>query len=246
MARVQFSSTIEEIVGKLAGSVFQDSYGGFQLRSRVSPSNPQSYYQQLRRGMFAYLTESWRFLSEIERSSWVSLLNPGISPFNLFVQSNINLSLLNLPPISTYVEVSQPVAFPLAISELSPPSFSVLASTGLSIVPAGRQLLIFATSEKEQSQIFTNPSMYSPIVAFGPGTDMALAQSIASAWVERFGQFTSAKRICIKSVLIAQSSGQRSTDSIVCAIESTPEKFFLIDNTGTLLIDNASNFITSQ
>ena len=44
MARIAFTSMVEEIIGKLAGSVFQDSYMGIQIRTRASPRNPSSYF----------------------------------------------------------------------------------------------------------------------------------------------------------------------------------------------------------
>src|SRR5213596_1553841 len=102
MARISFTAIVSEIVGKLAGSVFQSSYGGFQIHGRVSPRNPQSNYQQLRRGMFGFISATWRSLTNTERQTFIDgAVSPG-GGFDLYVQSNVNLILVNEPMISAY------------------------------------------------------------------------------------------------------------------------------------------------
>ena len=90
IARISFTAIVAQIVRKLAGSVFQYSYGGFQIRTRVSPRNPQTQYQQLRRGDFGFLSQTWRNLSPTERQTFID--NAGTPPaaLNLFVLSNVN------------------------------------------------------------------------------------------------------------------------------------------------------------
>ena len=115
MAKVSFSALIEEIVGKLAGSVFQDSYGGFQIRTRVSPRNPQSNFQQLRRGEFGYISALWRTLSPTERQTFIDAAASPSGGLNLFIQSNVNLSLIGEPILSTYPTPTTPVEMPMEI-----------------------------------------------------------------------------------------------------------------------------------
>ena len=195
MARVIFSALVESITGKLAGSVFQDSYQGYQIRTRVSPRNPQTDYQQLRRGEFAFLSQGWRYLSSTERQTWIDNAPSGMQALNFYLQSNINLVLIGLAPVATYAAASTPDAFALSIPVLDGVSFTVQASGTPDTVPADTSLLIQATYEKAPSKIFTNPSQYSPIVSFPAGTDLSSPIDIASDWIARYGQFTSDKRI---------------------------------------------------
>lgn len=246
MARILYSALIESIVGKLAGSVFQDSYGGYQVRTRVSPRNPQTYYQQLRRGEFGYITQMWRSLTAIEQATWIAAAVTPSGGLNLYIETNVNLSLINGSLQRSFVAAATPGAMPMIIPELGSGIFTIQASGSISTVPANNALLLYATYEKEPSKIFTNPSQYSPIAVFAAGVDFSGPIDIAADWIARYGQFTSGKRVCIKTVLIASPGGQRGLESISCATEIVPPTWFIIDRDGTLLIDSDSMLIISQ
>lgn len=246
MARINFTALIESITGKLAGSVFQDSYMGFQIRTRVSPRNPQTYYQQLRRGEFAYITQTWRTLTAAQRQSWIDAASSPSGGLNLFIESNINLSLINENLLTSFVPAPTPTFMPLEIVSLGNSIFTVKASGITQQVPINTKLLLYATYEKAVTKIFTNPSQYSPIASFGVGADFSLPVSVAAPWINRYGQFTTNKRICIKSVLLSTLNGMRGLEAIFCANEAAPVTWFIIDADGTFLIDNDGTFIVYQ
>jgi len=58
------------------------------------------------------------------------------------------------------------------------------------------------------------------------------------------GQFTAEQRICIKSVLINVSNGDRGPDFVNCAIEPFVAVDYIIDASGDILIDSDGTFIT--
>lgn len=227
MARVIFSSMVEEIVGKLAGSVFQDSYGGFQIRTRVSPRNPQSTYQQLRRGEFGFLSSSWRNLTSIERQTFIdNAPSPGAS-LNFFLQTNVNLSLINEAIVTTYVPGTTPD--PMQIDLLSANNFAMIlqASGAITTVPAGTKLLVQITARKPETRIFTNPSEYSPVVTFDEGTDLSVQQNVISDWQARYGQMQATGRVALKASLIDKANGSRGAESLSTAtIEQGPVKMY--------------------
>lgn len=218
MARVNYTAAIETIIGKLAGSVFQNSYGGFQIRTRVSPRNPQSTLQQLRRGEFGYITQLWRSLSSAERASWSPSNPPGSSPFNFFVSANVNLSLINQNIAPAYITSSAPASMPVEFVYVDPSVFLIKADPALQIVPFQHSLLIFATSGKNPSKVFTNPSEFSPITSFAAGHDLSTSQDIVTAWQSTFGQLTQGLNICIKSALVNITNGNRTNTNPVCSI----------------------------
>ena len=138
--------------------------------------------------------------------------NGGITPLgsiDYFIQCNVNLSLINEAIISTYTPGSAPVLFPISVAELTPPIFTIQATGPVYIVPAGFALLIFSTAEKLPTKIFTNPSQFSPVISIDAGTNLTAPLNISAEWIYRFGQFTSNKRICVKSALISISNGDR-------------------------------------
>lgn len=225
MARVSFSSLIAEIVGKLAGSVFQDSYGGFQIRSRVSPRNPQTYFQQLRRGEFGYITQLWRSLSQPQRDTWIAAAPSIGAAFNFFVQSNVNLSLINIAPSPVFISDPAPGNMPIEISSLTTTEFKIFASGFITTVPMDTVLLIFSTSTKEPSKIFTNPSQYSPIKMLPAGSDISSPMDVLSDWESRFGVITAGQRLCVKSALVSTINGSRTDTTPFCSLINIPEMF---------------------
>lgn len=216
MARVSFTALIEEITGKLSGSVFQDSYGGFQIRTRVSPRNPQTTFQQLRRGEFGYISALWRTLTSVQRQTFIDAAGTPPAALNLFIQSNVNLSLIEQPIISTYVATAAPSSMNIIIDEFTPTTLLIKATGGTTTVPAGCVLLVQMTSLRGTSQIFTNPSMYTPIAAFDEGTILSSNTNILTDWQNRFGIMSIDKRSCLKSAVIKKSNGTRSIENINC------------------------------
>lgn len=246
MARIAFTSEIAELVGKLAGSVFQYSYGGFQVHTRVVPSNPQTERQQLRRGWFGWFAASWRNLTPTEQGTFITEAGTVPEAFRLFLSSNINCFLIDEPTVTTYTPTAPPGSMGMDITALNSGAFDISASGSPSVVPAGQKLLILATAEKVLPKRFTNPSEYSPIVYFDEGTDMSGDTSIKAAWEALYGVLNGSRRICINAVLIEKSNGSRSADSIICQPPTTTETFRVIDDAGNSLVDSDGTFIVFQ
>lgn len=244
MSRIQFSAPIEEIIGTLAGSVFQDSYMGIQIRTRVSPANPQTYYQQLRRGEFGYLSATWRSLSAPDLATWLAAAGTLPSAFRLYLGCNINLTLIGENPISSFTPSATPGAMAVQFSDYDDATMEIIAVSSPSTVPAGHSLLVFVTAEKAPTKVFTNPSQYSPVVTFAAASGLAAPTSIRAEWIARYGQVTPAKRICLKSVLINTTNGLRGAETINCAVNPFVAVDSLIDSDGTFIVNSDGTFIT--
>lgn len=221
MARISFSALVEEIVGKLAGSVFQDSYFGMQVRTRVTPRNPRSTYQQLRRGEFGYLSASWRNLTSIERQTFIDAAATPPQALNLFLQSNVNLTLINEPTITTYIPGTEPSTMQIDLVSANNGAVIIQASGGITTVPTGTKVLIQMTYRKPETRIFTNPSQYSPIVSFDEGTDLSIAQNIIAEWQARYGQMQPTGLLGLKANVIDKTNGSRSADTLSSVVIQT-------------------------
>ena len=218
MARIAFSSEAEEILGKVSGSVFQDSYGGFQVRGIGKPRNPQTQLQQLRRGDFRYLVAGWRNLTSTEQGTWITAAGTVPEALRLYTGSNINLNLISLSIISSYTSATLPVNFPIEITELTSLTFFIQAAGSPTAVPANQRLLIYATTDKLPTLIFNNPANYQPIIYFEAGTSLSSPTDIYSAWVSHYGVMRDIRRICVKAVLISKLNGDRGGEEIFCAV----------------------------
>lgn len=246
MARIAFTPMIAELVGKLAGSVFQYSYGGFQVHSRVVPSNPQTQRQQLRRGWFGWFAASWRSLTAMQQGTFIAAAGTAPEAFRLFVGSNINAFLVGQPTITSYVASAQPDPISLVITDYDFGVLDIQATGAITTVPTGHSCLLFFTAEKPLSRVFTNPSEFSPIAVFPAGTDLSAPVSVLADWQALYGVLIGGLRLCLNSVLINNSNGNRSVDNIVCAppVPSTTER--IMDDAGNFLIDADGVFIVQS
>lgn len=242
MARISFSALVEEITGKLAGSVFQDSYGGFQIRTRVTPRNPRSNYQQLRRGEFGYLSSSWRTLTSVQRQTFIDAASTPSAALNLFLQSNINLTLIEEPVITSYTPSSNPGTMAVIIDDASPDALLIKATGSPTTVPAGTKLLIAITDQKAPTRIFNNISDFSPILSIDEGTDLSIPLDILTEWQSRYGILLPDKRLCLKSALVDKSNGNRSASFINCTLTEEMAQKYIPQAT---LLTNEANITTA-
>lgn len=137
MAKVIFTAVVASVTGKLAGSVFQRSFGGAQLRTKVSPNNRSTQLQSAIRSNMRTLTSSWGSLTAEERVSWSSGGTPAARAFSLYIERNQNLFIAGLPGITTFVPPKPPLN--LTQEALGSPSdpFSVSILVNVDSPPAG-------------------------------------------------------------------------------------------------------------
>ena len=105
MALIKLTAIVDQISGKLNGTVFSHNKGGAYMRSKGAVSNPQTLAQMAVRATFGAIAASWSQLTEFARESWrqVASANPYInrigdsktlSGFAYHQQVNLNLSLI--------------------------------------------------------------------------------------------------------------------------------------------------------
>lgn len=70
MALIKWGMMVVDGRGKLGGHVLTKSRNGASVRTKVTPTNPQTSYQQANRATFGQLSSNWTSLSEAERKAW--------------------------------------------------------------------------------------------------------------------------------------------------------------------------------
>lgn len=120
--KIKFGSLVIAGSGKIGGHVASRNRGGAYLRTKVSPSNPQTNAQLIARSLLSSLSSAWSGLTQEARNAWNNAVsqfsstdvfgdakNP--SGINLFVKlnanlSNVGLAQLDLPPVKREVPFS--------------------------------------------------------------------------------------------------------------------------------------------
>lgn len=75
MALIKWGMMVVDGRGKLGGHVLTKSRNGATARTKVTPANPQTSYQQANRATFGQLSSNWAALDEAERKAWNEAVN---------------------------------------------------------------------------------------------------------------------------------------------------------------------------
>lgn len=115
MAKIKFGMMMTDARGKLGGQVFSKNRAGAYIRTKVTPSNPQTQAQAQVRSNLATLSTGWNSLTKAQIDQWNGSVADWSSTDvfgdikkptgkNLYVKLNVNLlnsdqSPIVLPPV---------------------------------------------------------------------------------------------------------------------------------------------------
>lgn len=222
MARILFSGLVDSIAGKLAGSVIQNSYGGYQLRTRVVPRNPQSDTQQAVRNRFATISYRWRDLPTGYQDNWRNAIAPPIKGIQLFTSSNINAQLIGYEGFADWTEGDYPDPMPMIISTATTVSLQITLNGGAGVVPADTSLLIAATKQLQPGQIFFSPTSYSPIYTLAAGEDLTNPFELIELYESIIAPLVADQPLSIQVSAISTINGLRSVLTTRTAVIIAP------------------------
>lgn len=227
--KAKFGAIVVDGRGKLGGHVFSKNRGGSYMRTKVTPTNPQTSFQAAVRNRLTAFAQAWRSLTQDQRNAW----NSAVSNFaktdvfgdikqptglNLFVKLNSNLdqvgvASIDLPPLPAEVE---PV---LTISATATAGIASLDVTFTPTpVPLGTAFILELTAQVSPGRNFLkNEFRVLEIVDAG---DVSPTNSVI-AYVARFGSLIEGQKIGVRMIPVNKVTGQKgqalSTDLIVAA-----------------------------
>lgn len=70
MAKIKFGMMMTDARGKLGGQVFSKNNAGAYIRTKVTPTNPQSIAQATARALFGAISQAWSTLTASARAGW--------------------------------------------------------------------------------------------------------------------------------------------------------------------------------
>lgn len=101
MAKVVFTAIVAELSGRLSGSVFQKSVGGYQLHSLGIPINRRTLAQQQNRITLEFLASHWQTLSDVQKLSFTGTTNQ--ERFTSYIAFNFEYAWLTGSLLTTEV-----------------------------------------------------------------------------------------------------------------------------------------------
>lgn len=222
MAKIKFGMMMTDARGKLGGQVFSKNRGGAFVRTKVSPTNPQTENQLSARSRLAAGSTGWSALTEERRAQW----NAAVESYkktdifgdlrtpsgkNLFTGLNSNLRLVNVTVLTepkSPIELVDPLA--LAFEDLSPASMVI---SGMPVV-AGQKYVVCATPPMSAGT-YNFGNKYR-VIAIEEGD--AIGIDFAEPYILKYGAFAAGKKIGVKVYVVATSTGQSSVGVKISAI----------------------------
>lgn len=226
MALIKLTAIVDNISGKLNGSVFARNKGGHYVRSKSNPTNPRTGIQSSARAAFASIAAAWRGLTGAQRSAWNGATNDfpyqnklgdtkTLSGFSLHQKLNRNLQLVGAAALTV---PNSPVntAAPTDMTLVNGGVGELTLQGDLNADTAAGALLVYATPAISPGiNNFTNRLRLIGQLAHGgftTGTD------IATMYTNKYGALPIGAKIGVQVVNISTATGQASAPAVASVV----------------------------
>ena len=215
MAKIKLGAIVTDIRGKLGGHVFSKNRSGAYMRTKVTPTNPQTSYQSLVRGIFAAISSAWSSLTDTQRLSFRDKVQQYTST-DIFGDIKVPSGKTLHHKLNQNLELSGQTQVSTCPSPEEVPFANMLSATG-SIANAdlnvyllgntvGSKLMIFGTPSLSQGTKFVkNQFRLLGSIAGVDDTDF----DILSIYNAKFGAFVAGANVVI-GVKVINANGQAS------------------------------------
>lgn len=227
MALIKLTAIVDNISGKLNGTVFAKNKGGHYMRSKSKPTNPRTAQQMAVRGAFGAISSAWRSLPEAARNAWNEIASDFpyinklgdskvLSGFALHQKLNRNIGLVEGDALQ-YPPAPQGVA---SISEITP-SFKVseLKVEGAAVSELGQKNKVVIYATPAISPGVSNFQNRLRQIQIADVDDLGTGINITTAYSRLFGAPVEGQKIGIAVRAINENTGEASvmlqTDSFV-------------------------------
>jgi hypothetical protein len=218
MAKIKFGAMMVDARGKLGGHVFSKNRGGAYIRTKVTPSNPQTEDQVAQRALLASASQAWKGLTEADRLAWngavsqyqtTNVFGDTVNPTGatLHTRLNINVALvggaaITVPPLP--VGISSPSELEVTAGVTSG---EIQIDWGSGPVPAGVRRVVEATP-------LMSPGIYNAnnkfrIIATLPAAT-ATGVDVAAQYEAKFGSLVAGQKLFIRVKDINTTTGEVS------------------------------------
>ena len=204
--------------GKLNGHVASKNRSGAYIRTKVTPTNPQTSFQLGARNLLTSLSQGWRALTQAQRNAWdnavadfakTDVFGDLRTPTGKNLYGKLNINLVNIGE-------AQIVVPPLPSGAGSVISGTAIASNAgaISIVhdgdTGGHVIQVWATPGVSPGKKFLKND-YRLVTTFAGGS--ASPAVITGAYTSRFGAPAVGTRVGIRLVSVNDATGEAGVPS---------------------------------
>lgn len=218
MAKIKFTAFLADMRGKVAGTVFTKNRAGAIARTKVTPINPNSSFQQAVRSTLTFLSQNWRSLTAAQRSAWNNAVRnfPRTNVFGdakilsghqLYVGLNGQLSaagasLITNPPVPTGAASVDTLALSITVG-----TSTMEVDFTPDPVPAGSALIIEATAPQSPGKSNVTNQFRQATVSVAAATSPT---NIFTDYVAKFGTPPIGQVVHVRAKMVNTLTGEVS------------------------------------
>lgn len=218
MALIKLTAIVDNISGKLNGTVFAKNKGGHYMRSKSMPSNPKTSFQTAVRARFGAIAQLWGALTQAQRNAWNAMASEFpyknrlgdtkiLSGFALHQKLNTNLAVIGKSAISNPPEPVSPAGIvSLTLdANVAEGSFSVTAAFASGALSVPATAVIMATPPLREG--VSNFDTQLREIGTAATSELTAGTDILTLYQARFGTLFSGQKVGISVHTIADGSG---------------------------------------
>lgn len=224
MAKIQFGMMMTDARGKLGGQVFSKNRAGAYIRSKVTPSNPQTLDQQANRALLGSTSRGWSSLTDDDRTAWnAAVVNwPKKTIFgatsipsgkSLYVELNKNLSAAGQSNIST-----PPAKADIPVLGLTGVVFDISSGTMVISYTGSPDIYLLQVRATPILSQGTSNAKNRFRVIYTKNEDGFDDNDAYDAYVAKFGSLSAGANVQVSVALISPTTGQISVTENVTAV----------------------------
>jgi len=224
--KMKFGAIVVDGRGKIGGHVASKNRGGAYLRTKVTPSNAQTSFQNAVRATFTGLSQGWRALTQAQRDAWnaavanfqrTDIFGDLKSPSGLNLYQRLNNNLISIgvaaltdPPLPSEVGA---VVISSATNAVGLATMTIIFNGP---VPAGTSVKVFATAPMSAGKSFVKSEFRQiDVMAAAEATPF----NIKAAYLAKFGtQGEIGQKVFFKLLPINAVTGQAGAASSTSVI----------------------------
>lgn len=216
MALIKLTAIVDNISGKLNGTVFSRNKGGHYMRSKSMPFNPRTSFQNAVRARFGAIAQLWGALTEAQRDAWRAMASEFpyrnrlgdtkiLSGFALHQKLNTNLAIIGQSFVSNPPEpISPPAVISISASaSLAEGNFNLTGELAQGVTATPYTAVVMATPPLRDGVSNFNTQLRE--IEMIP--DITKNSDIMTAYTTRFGELQAGQKIGLSVHTIANGSG---------------------------------------
>lgn len=224
MAKIKFGMMMTDARGKLGGQVFSKNRAGAYVRTKVTPVNPRTEFQQANRFLLGFFSSAWSGLTDAQRFAWnkavsswekTNIFGDNVRPTGKNLFTGLNKNTRNFFPASS-VMVRPPVRVEIPFASMAIASYLVGAEefniSWNTPTENGAFVRFRATPPVSAGTSYVNNLLRD----LGPAVTVNLAtgNDILPAYVARFGELAIGDTAYLEMSVVT-ASGQISAPQLI-------------------------------